>query len=260
MQKSAEDLTAVSGPSPVSTGGRTAKWVRPATRVSEGESMVDQSDRDQPKPSLVRRILVPPLLAVAHRLLAADQQHRASQFAAVGVAPGRVVFLGDSITHGGLWDEWFPDVAVLNRGIGGERSDEVLRRLDTAINEPTAVFLLIGTNDIMALKPLDEIAANVAAILDGIEQYAPGTPVFVQSVMPRGAAYRDEVRALNRRYVDLVARRPEYIRYVDLWPALATEAGVLNPQFTRDRLHLNGLGYRAWVMILEPLVTRLTNP
>ena len=216
---------------------------------------MDQAYRDQPRPSLGRRIFIPLVLAATHRLLANDQQHRASQFAALGVAPGRVVFLGDSITQGGLWDEWFPDVAVLNRGIGGERSDEVLRRLDTAINEPTAVFLLIGTNDIMALKPLDEAVRNVAAILDGIEQRAPGTPVFVQSVMPRGAAYRAEVLALNRRYVDLVANRPDHIRYVDLWPALETGDGVLNPEFSRDRLHLNGLGYRAWTTILEPLVT-----
>lgn len=221
---------------------------------------MDQTDRDQPKPSLGRRIFIPLVLAVIHRLLDADQQHRSSQFAAVGVAPSRVVFLGDSITQGGLWDEWFPDVAVLNRGIGGERTDQVLRRLDTAINEPTAVFLLIGTNDIMALKPLDEIARNVAAILDGIERRAPGTPVFVQSVMPRGAAYRDEVRALNRRYVDLVAQRPDHVRYVDLWPALETGDGVLNPEFSRDRLHLNGLGYQAWTGLLEPLIRPFAAP
>lgn len=221
---------------------------------------MDQPHRDQPKPSLGRRILTRPLLAIVNRLLVADQQHRASQFAALGAAPGRVVFLGDSITQGGLWDEWFPDVAVLNRGIGGERTADVLRRLDTAINEPTAVFLLIGTNDVMALTPLDEIARNVAAILVGIEQRAPGTPVFVQSVMPRGAAYRDEVHALNRRYAELVAHRPDHVRYVDLWPALATADDVLNPEFTRDRLHLNGLGYRAWVGILEPLVTPFAAP
>lgn len=72
--------------------------------------------------------------------------------------------------------------------------------------------------------------------------------------MPRGAAYRDEVRALNRRYVDLVANQPEHVRYVDLWPALAIADGTLNPEFSRDRLHLNGLGYRAWAGVLEPLI------
>ena len=88
----------------------------------------------------MRRITTPPLLAVLNRLLVAGQQHRASQFAAVGAAPGRVVFLGGSITEGGLWDEWFPNVAVLNRGIGGERTANVLCRLDSAVNEPAVVF------------------------------------------------------------------------------------------------------------------------
>ena len=216
--------------------------------------MTRSPDADQPTPSLRRRLFIPPVLALVKRMLAGAQEHRATQFAEAGTAPGRVVFLGDSITEGGLWHEWFPDVPVLNRGIGGERSADVLRRLDTAINEPVAVFLLIGTNDLMGLVPPEEIVRNVAAILDGIEKRAPGTQVFVQSVMPRAKAYRDEVLALNRRYVRLVEDRPEHIRYVDLWPALATPAGVLDPDFSRDRLHLNGRGYRGWVKILEPLV------
>ncbi|WP_328609532.1 GDSL-type esterase/lipase family protein [Amycolatopsis sp. NBC_00345] len=222
--------------------------------------MTPSARPDQPVPSWRRRIFIPPLLAIVNRMLAPAQQHRATQFAEVEAAPGRVVFLGDSITEGGLWDEWFPDVAVLNRGIGGERTAGVLSRLDTAIDEPAAVFLLIGTNDLMGLIPHEEIARNVAAILDGIEERAPGTPVFVQSVMPRAKSYREEVQALNRRYVQLVDERPEHIRYVDLWPALATPESTLDRRFTRDRLHLNGRGYRAWVKILEPLVTPFGSP
>jgi len=42
--------------------------------------------------------------------------------AVIGI-PGCGSTILASVTHGGLWDEWFPDVAVLNRGIGGERSD-----------------------------------------------------------------------------------------------------------------------------------------
>jgi hypothetical protein len=45
---------------------------------------------------------------------------RASQFEALPRVAGRVVFLGDSITEGGCWEEWFPELPACNRGIGGD--------------------------------------------------------------------------------------------------------------------------------------------
>ena len=51
---------------------------------------------------------------------------RASQFAELAPAPGHVVLLGDSITEQGLWQEWFSGQPVLNRGISGETSADLL--------------------------------------------------------------------------------------------------------------------------------------
>lgn len=185
-----------------------------------------------------------------------QQEHRRSQFATLAPQPGSIVFLGDSISEGGLWDEWFPDAPVLNRGIGGETSAAVLARLDAAINRPSAVFLLVGTNDLSAGVPEADIARNIGAIADGITHRAPDARVLVQSVMPRSAAWRDEVRSLNEAIRRVAAPR-ERAEYLDLWPALATPRGVLRSEFTRDALHLNGDGYRAWVAVLRPLVAAM---
>ena len=191
------------------------------------------------------------------RLQAAQQEHRRLQFEATGTPDGRVVFLGDSISEGGLWDEWFPDQPVLNRGIGGETSAQVLARLDSAIAGPRAVFLLVGTNDLTTAVPEDDIVDNVEAILDDIERRAPWTPVHVQSVMPRTARFRDSVRSLNRRLERLVAGRPDHVHFLDLWPALADADGDLRREYSIDRLHLNGEGYRAWTDVLRPVLTSL---
>jgi hypothetical protein len=64
---------------------------------------------------------------------------------------GAVVFLGDSITQG--WNSIariFPDIKVVNRGIGGDTTRGVLYRLnaDVLALKPAAVVLLIGINDI----------------------------------------------------------------------------------------------------------------
>jgi lysophospholipase L1-like esterase len=205
-----------------------------------------------PLRSFVSRSITGPLIRV---LMRATFEHRRSHFEAVGAPPGRIVFLGDSITELGLWEEHYPAAAVLNRGSSGEVSTQVLQRLDSAINEPAAVFVLIGTNDLAADHPESAIAANLGRIVDGIEQRAPGTPVYVQSVMPRRLRWRSEVQSLNHRYQEIVAGRGDHVRYLDLWPVLATARGELRPEFTSDGLHLNGAGYRAWTALLEPYVS-----
>jgi lysophospholipase L1-like esterase len=182
------------------------------------------------------------------------QEARRTQFAALASPRGRVVMLGDSITEFGMWSEWFPNAPMANRGIGGERSGDVRARLHTAIDQPRAVFLLVGTNDLAVAIPEHEIAANVAAIVDTISRVSPGTPIYLQSVMPRDLAYRDEVLSLNERYRE-IAEAAETAHYLDLWPALATPEGALNPEMTNDSLHLNGNGYRAWVDVLKPIIT-----
>jgi lysophospholipase L1-like esterase len=184
------------------------------------------------------------------------QDARRTQFASLAPARGRIVMLGDSITEFGMWSEWFPEAPMANRGIGGERSGDVLARLHTAIDHPRAVFLLVGTNDLAAAIPEQETAANVAAIVSTISRVSPGTPVYVQSVMPRGLIFRDEVHSLNERYRE-IAEAADTARYVDLWPALATPEGALNPELTNDSLHLNGAGYRAWVDVLRPIITEI---
>jgi lysophospholipase L1-like esterase len=207
-------------------------------------------------PDLVRRLVEPVAPLLARTLLRRGQVMRASQFAQFPPPDGQVVLLGDSITELGLWQEWFAGMPVLNRGIGGESSADLLRRLETAIGRPTAVFLLIGTNDLTLGVTLQEIVGNVRTLLAEVERRAPGTPVVVQSVMPRTRRYRDDVRLLNRAYQAIVGAAGDHVEYLDLWPALADERGELRKAFTEDRLHLNGPGYAAWVDVLRPRLER----
>lgn len=211
-------------------------------------------------PDLLRRLVVERLLpAPMRKMLRPGQVSRAQQFAQFAAPDGQLVMLGDSITELGLWQEWFADLPVLNRGIGGETSADLLTRLDTAIGNPAAVFLLIGTNDLTLGVPLRDIVANVRALLVEIERRAPGTPVVLQSVMPRALRYRDDLQRLNRAYQAVVDQATGPVEYLDLWPALADEQGRLHGSFTEEgiRLHLNGRGYAAWVDVLRPHVTRL---
>ncbi len=208
-------------------------------------------------PDRRRRIGARIARSLLSKFLGPQQAMRASQFARLGAPPGHVVLLGDSITEFGLWQEWFAGLPVLNRGIGGETSADLLRRLDSAIDRPLAVFLLIGTNDISQGYRLPEIVGNVRTLLVEVQRRAPGTPVVVQSVLPRTERFREDVRLLNAAYRALVAEAGDPVEYLDLHPVLADEHANLRAPFTGDGLHLTGEGYAAWVDVLRPRIEGL---
>jgi hypothetical protein len=80
--------------------------------------------------------------------VAGSQRTRRDQLNSLTPPPGSFVLFGDSITEYGKWEEFLAGLPVVNRGIGGETSAQVLERLDPALNKPKAVALLIGTNDL----------------------------------------------------------------------------------------------------------------
>ena len=195
------------------------------------------------------RFLIPLIRPVTRRVVA----RKTAEFAELPPQPGRVVFLGDSITEGGAWDEFFPDLRCLRRGVGGDSVGGVRGRLGSALHEPTAVSLLIGTNDLHGLgktRDVDEIAEQFQGLVGEIRAAAPDAVLFVNSVTPRTASWVEKIHALNLHYVDIAAGADA--TYVDLWPALAADDGSLRKEFTRDRLHLTMPGYQAWVKVLQP--------
>ena len=190
---------------------------------------------------------------VVRRFVAPHKKMRCEQFEALPKVPDRVVFLGDSITDGGIWDEWFPDLPNQNRGIAGDTVGGVLDRLDSAIFEPRAVSLLIGTNDLSGLgrsHRVDDIADQMDEVLSRIRAMAPNAPLFVNGVMPRSKALADQIEHLNVRYERLAAKRGAV--FIDLWPSFVGTDRSLRKDLTGDGTHLNGAGYRVWVDILRP--------
>jgi lysophospholipase L1-like esterase len=165
-----------------------------------------------------------------------------------------VVLFGDSITEGGEWHELLPGLPLVNRGVSGETASQLLSRVPSALNRPSAVVLLIGTNDLSLGISRSDIAATVSSILDEIERACPGTPVLLQSVMPRSPKFASEIRDLNARYRRLAETRPQ-VDFIDLWPLLSKGPSI-RPTYSFDSLHLNGAGYRAWVAALAPALER----
>lgn len=167
-----------------------------------------------------------------------------------------VVFLGDSLTQDGAWGEWFPDQKVINFGVGGNTTDDVLARLDDVVAvKPDEIVLLIGTNDLGTRHTVEHLVRNIETICVTLRRELPGSRMLVQSIMPRGREYAHRIQEANihlRQFSSTVKAQ-----FLDLWPTLALEDGELNPAFTEDRLHLNPAGYEAWLTELRPALVRL---
>ena len=122
-----------------------------------------------------------------------------SQFGELDIKLGNVVFLGDSITARGAWQEIFPNAVVRNRGIGGDDARGVLARIDqVSSGRPAQVFLLIGANDLGIGVAEADIVANIRKILDEIHSLSPQTQIYVQSIMPRSIEFRARIESLNQ--------------------------------------------------------------
>jgi lysophospholipase L1-like esterase len=168
----------------------------------------------------------------------------------------KTVFVGDSLTEGGRWQEWFPDLETVNLGVGGDTTEGLIERLDAvAAEDPDVVVLLIGTNDVANRRGIEQVVRGIETILVNIRAALPDTRILVQSVMPRGAEYAEFVKEINRHVWQFAATVRAH--YLDLWPVMAVEGGELNPAYAVDRLHLNDEGYQAWLSELEPAIERV---
>lgn len=176
-----------------------------------------------------------------------------AHFAALPAVSDRVVFLGDSITAGGFWEEWFPELSPINRGVGGNTVGDVLDRFDTAIQSPRMVSLMIGTNDLSGLgrsREPAEIAKQVRELVTRIRACAPTAKLLINSIAPRSAYFAPRIRELNQHYRQIASEVAA--EYVDLWPAMTNSDGSIRKELTTDGIHFTGEGYRVWAETLRP--------
>lgn len=206
----------------------------------------------------VYSVLVPLVRPLVRSRMGATRRR---YFAAVPVPPRRVLFIGDSITEGGLWSDLLPELPTTNRGIGGEATYDLAERVDEAINDPVAVSLLIGTNDLHGprrLRDVTQVAERTEEIIRRIRAQAPHAFLLVNSLLPRTELFADRLRAINARNEEAAARHGA--TYVDLWPTFADGAGAIKTEYARDNLHLTPEGYLAWAAVLRPLLAPYAVP
>ena len=177
------------------------------------------------------------------------------------VVPGRIIFLGNSITQIGDWKKLLNDSTVINRGIGGDITFGVLKRLDDVTRrQPSKLFLLIGINDIGKDIPDAVIADNIRKIVVRVQAESPSTKIYVQSILPLNPDvpnfpqhYDKLEHVLNTNKLIKKVAEDTHCTYVNIHDLFTDKQGRLDAKYTADGLHLTpaGSGYEKWVAYLR---------
>lgn len=168
-----------------------------------------------------------------------------------------IVMLGASIVEGGLWNELFPFSHTFNRGISGDRTDDILDRVaDVKAMSPDKIFLQVGRNDMGGKETIDVAGcwSNYEKLIKTVKKELPEADLYVQSVFPVGrqVEYCDQFNAAAQQLNKLLeagTERYEYF-YLDIWSVLADEQGYMNEDYSYDGVHLVADGYFKWATVL----------
>ena len=165
----------------------------------------------------------------------------------------QIVFLGDSITDYVNFDEILPDYHIINRGIAGDTTSGVLRRLNEVISlKPTKIFILIGTNDIGMGVNTIPIANNIRTIITRIHEKLPDTKIYLQSLFPtrhHTPRPNTEIQALNIE-IQSIAQNLD-CTFINLYPLLLDSDGELAENYTIDGLHLSESANKKWLDFIK---------
>jgi lysophospholipase L1-like esterase len=204
-----------------------------------------------------------------------------------------IVFVGDSITDG--WRREKPNVKRVNPkapatpapvaatpeilphdvfeknygamnpyniGIGGDRTQHVLWRLDRGEVDgisPKVAVLMIGTNNLGGNSD-EEIVAGDTKIVKELNEKLPQTKVLLLGIFPRGAKATDPARARIKAINEQLSKLDDggkHVKYLDIGAKFLDAEGNLPKDIMPDSLHPNGKGYEIWAEATAPAIAEL---
>lgn len=183
------------------------------------------------------------------------------------LAQNQIVFIGDSITDGCALDNYYSSLplATYNRGIGGDNTEGVLKRLKVSVFDinPSKIVLMIGINDINGNRTKEKVLENYEKILNTISTTLPNTKLFCLSILPINKTL-ETYSAINvqKSTTTILETNPEIEKltqkygatFVNLYPLFADSNNHLIENLSPDGIHLNNNGYKLYSSHLLPLL------
>lgn len=184
-----------------------------------------------------------------------------------------VLFLGDSITDGwrgfnpknksggkNVWDKTFAPLKAANFGIGGDRTEHVLWRIQNGELDgikPKVAVLMIGTNNSGA-NSAEQISEGITVIVKTIREKSPTTKVLLLAVFPRGKMIPNpgntKIIEINKTVAKLDDGKN--VKFLDIGAKFMKD-GQIPADIMYDYLHLTETGYQLWADAITPTLKEM---
>jgi beta-glucosidase len=177
-----------------------------------------------------------------------------------------LLMIGDSITDGWsgqgkeVWKKYYEKRNAVNLGIGGDRTEHVLWRLQNGNIDgikPKLAVVMIGTNNVGS--GAKEIAAGVQAIVETLRAKLPETKILLLAIFPRDADAKSGNRLKLAQVNEIIAKLADdkNVFFLDIGAKFLDKDGALPKEIMPDYLHPNAKGYAIWAEAMEPSVKKL---
>jgi lysophospholipase L1-like esterase len=149
------------------------------------------------------------------------------------------------------------DWQVLNRGVNGERSDQIRARFahDAAQAKPAVVVIIAGVNDVYQGRSAESVEWELEAMYTAAR--AAKIIVVAGSIIPFNVATADQnarMHAVNDWIRDYAARHDGSVVFCDTRAASAAPGQPDRLLSSPDDLHPSPDGYRRMASALEPAI------
>jgi lysophospholipase L1-like esterase len=164
----------------------------------------------------------------------------------------KVLMLGDSITGRGEWQKLLDEEHLINLGIDGNTTSDILTRVDSVLEiNPKIVFFMAGVNDLCTSMPHDLVFENYINIIKKLK--SNNIKVIVQ------ATFFTQMKAVNKKVDEFNTLIKSYcekeeIPFIDLNKSFVNEEGLLREDLTTDGLHLGLKAYKVWAYKIKQYI------
>lgn len=151
-----------------------------------------------------------------------------------------------------------PNWNVLNRGVNGERSDQIRARFsrDTAQQKPDVVVIIAGVNDIYQGRTAESVEVELEAMY--AVAGAAEIVVVAGSIIPFNTASSDQnarMHAVNDWIRGYAIAHPGAVVFCDTRAAVSDPGQPDRLVSSPDNLHPSPEGYRLMAVALEAAIT-----
>ncbi len=207
-----------------------------------------------------------------------DTHAKLVEYVEANKGPIDILLVGDSITQqwgspldnkplNAAWQKQFGKYKSINIGIGGDKSQNILWRLDhggVAGLDPRLVVVLIGNNN-MFFTPetgVEAAAKGIEMCVANVRDKFPKANVIAVKIFPAhapGNRFYEDIKKTNAALDALKLDRDPQVHVLDLTADMLNADGTLKKElFTPDNIHLSqDGGYGLFAEKLKPLVETL---